>query len=188
MAPQKITPQLWSWASDLEASTRQQAERTSRLPIVAGHVALMPDAHLGLGATVGSVVPTEGAIIPACVGVDIGCGMAAVRTDLVASDLPDDLTAMLGGIATAIPAGMGRGHTGRSADARAERRSKAAAAWLRDHQPRTDLDPKQATRTQRQLGLQRIEAQGFECRACDKKQNKTRKCDVKGPPIDMAER
>ena len=55
MAPQKITPKLWSWASDLEASTRQQAERTSRLPIVAGHVALMPDAHLGLGATVGSV-------------------------------------------------------------------------------------------------------------------------------------
>ncbi len=82
MAPQKITDRLWSWASDLEASTRQQAERTSRLPIVAGHVALMADAHLGLGATVGSVVPTEGAIIPACVGVDIGCGMAAVRTDL----------------------------------------------------------------------------------------------------------
>ncbi|MBX3284985.1 MAG: RtcB family protein [Actinobacteria bacterium] len=152
MAPQKITDRLWSWASDLDASTRQQAERTSRLPIVAGHVALMADAHLGLGATVGSVVPTEGAIIPACVGVDIGCGMAAVRTDLVASDLPDDLTPMLDQIGRAIPAGMGRGHTGRRADARAERRSKAAAGWLRDHRPRTDLDPKQARTSLDQLG------------------------------------
>jgi len=152
MAVQKITPQLWSWASDLEASTRQQAERTSRLPIVAGHVALMADAHLGLGATVGSVVPTEGAIIPACVGVDIGCGMAAVRTDLVAGDLPDDLTPMLSAVERAIPAGMGRGHTGRHADTRAERRSKAAAAWLRDHRSRTELDPKQARRALDQLG------------------------------------
>ena len=152
MAVQKITDRLWSWASDLEASTRQQAERTSRLPIVAGHVALMPDAHLGLGATVGSVVPTEGAIIPACVGVDIGCGMAAVRTDLTESDLPDDLHPMLKGIEKAIPAGMGRGHTGRTADARAERRSKAAAAWLRDHRSRTDLDPKQARTALDQLG------------------------------------
>lgn len=152
MAPTRITPKLWSWASDLEASTRQQAERTSRLPIVSGHVALMADAHLGLGATVGSVVPTEGAIIPACVGVDIGCGMAAVRTDLIESDLPDDLTPMLNGIAKAIPAGMGRGHTGRSADARAERRSKAASAWMRDHRPRTDLDPKQERTAVDQLG------------------------------------
>ena len=152
MAAQKITDQLWSWASDLEASTRQQAERTSRLPIVAGHVALMADAHLGLGATVGSVVPTEGAIVPACVGVDIGCGMAAVRTDLTAGDLPDDLTPMLSAVERAIPAGMGRGHTGRHADARSERRSKAAAAWLRDHRSRTDLDPKQARRALDQLG------------------------------------
>ncbi|HEY4376550.1 MAG TPA: RtcB family protein, partial [Acidimicrobiales bacterium] len=153
MAPQKITEKLWSWASDLEASTRQQAERTSRLPIVAGHVALMADAHLGLGATVGSVVPTEGAIIPACVGVDIGCGMAAARTDLVASDLPDDLKPMLAAIGKAIPAGMGRGHnTGRAADARSERRSKAAAAWLRDHQPRTELDGKESRRALDQLG------------------------------------
>ena len=152
MAVQKITDRLWSWASDLEASTRAQAERTSRLPIVAGHVALMPDAHLGLGATVGSVVPTEGAIIPACVGVDIGCGMAAVRTDLTESDLPDDLHPMLKGIEKAIPAGMGRGHTGRTADARGERRSKAAAAWLRDHRSRTDLDPKQARTALDQLG------------------------------------
>src|SRR3954471_5658742 len=122
MAVQKITDRLWSWASDLEASTRQQAERTSRLPIVAGHVALMPDAHIGLGATVGSVVPTQGAIIPACVGVDIGCGMAAVQTDLTASDLPDDLGPLLRDLGRAVPAGMGRGHkTGRGD---ADRRSR----------------------------------------------------------------
>src|ERR1700761_7189797 len=107
-----INPKLLSWASRLDPNAQAQAERTSRLPIVAGHVALMPDAHLGLGATVGSVVPTEGAITPACVGVDIGCGMAAVRTDLVAGALPDDLAPMLAGIAKAIPAGLGRGHTG----------------------------------------------------------------------------
>lgn len=152
MAPNKITDRLWSWASDLDATTREQAARTSRLPIVAGHVALMPDAHLGLGATVGSVVPTEGAIIPSCVGVDIGCGMAAVRTDLVVSDLPDDLGPMLRGVERAVPAGVGRGHTGRHADARAERRSKAASAWLRDHRSRTDLDPKQARTALDQLG------------------------------------
>ena len=152
MAPHKITDRLWSWASDLDATTLQQAERTSRLPIVAGHIALMADAHLGLGATVGSVVPTEGAIIPACVGVDIGCGMAAVRTDLSAGDLPDDLGPMLGGIGRAIPAGTVRGHTGRSADARAERRSKAAASWLRAHRPRTDLDPRRARTALDQLG------------------------------------
>ena len=152
MAPQKITPKLWSWASNLEASTRQQAERTSRLPIVSGHVALMPDAHLGLGATVGSVVPTDGAIIPACVGVDIGCGMAAVRTDLVESDLPDHLGTMLAGIARAIPAGVGRGHRGRRHDAAAERRSKAAARWMRSHQPRTALDDRQQRSALEQLG------------------------------------
>ncbi|MCU1452604.1 MAG: hypothetical protein JWN46_750 [Acidimicrobiales bacterium] len=152
MAPQKITDRLWSWASDLDASTRQQAERTSRLPIVRGHVALMADAHLGLGATVGSVVPTEGAIIPACVGVDIGCGMAAVRSDLVAADLPDDLQPLLRDIGKAVPAGVGRGHTGRAVDAPSERRTKAAEAWLRDHQPRTDLDPKQRRTALDQLG------------------------------------
>jgi RNA-splicing ligase RtcB len=70
---QKINDKLFNWASDIEPDTILQAERTARLPIVEGHVALMPDAHLGIGATVGSVIPTKGAIIPAAVGVDIGC-------------------------------------------------------------------------------------------------------------------
>jgi tRNA-splicing ligase RtcB len=80
MAPERITDTLLSWASLLEPITREQAIRTSELPFIHPHVALMPDAHLGKGATVGSVIPTLGAIIPAAVGVDIGCGMIAVRT------------------------------------------------------------------------------------------------------------
>ncbi|MBY8851627.1 RtcB family protein, partial [Saccharothrix sp. MB29] len=69
-----------NWASILDPATRAQAEKTARMPFIFPHLALMPDAHLGKGATVGSVIPTLGAIIPAAVGVDIGCGMIAVRT------------------------------------------------------------------------------------------------------------
>src|SRR6188474_1053078 len=69
----------------------QQLRDVALLPIVHGHIAAMPDVHWGIGATVGSVIPTRGAIIPAAVGVDIGCGMMAVRTSLTANDLPDDL-------------------------------------------------------------------------------------------------
>jgi tRNA-splicing ligase RtcB len=77
-----ISDRLVSWASILEPQTLEQARRTSEMPFIYPHVALMPDAHLGLGATVGSVIPTLQAIIPAAVGVDIGCGMIAVRTQL----------------------------------------------------------------------------------------------------------
>lgn len=81
---QQISKRLMNWASILEPATREQAERTASMPFIYPHLALMPDAHLGKGATVGSVIPTLGAIIPAAVGVDIGCGMHAVRTGLVA--------------------------------------------------------------------------------------------------------
>src|ERR687889_1385617 len=108
--PTTINPKLVSWASDIEAETIRQAEKTARLPIVEGHVALMPDAHVGIGATVGSVIPTTGAVIPSAVGVDIGCGMVAAELDVTAAQLPDDLDPLLGRIANAIPAGVGRGH------------------------------------------------------------------------------
>ena len=85
--PTTINPKLVSWASDVEAETIRQAEKTARLPIVEGHVALMPDAHFGIGATVGSVIPTKGAVIPSAVGVDIGCGMIAVRTPWSADEV-----------------------------------------------------------------------------------------------------
>ena len=82
-----LAKKLINWASILEPNTREQALRTASMPFIWPHLALMPDAHLGKGATVGSVVPTLGAIVPACVGVDIGCGMIAMRTGLVRDDL-----------------------------------------------------------------------------------------------------
>src|SRR3954469_3226534 len=103
--PITINPKLLSWASDGDVGTILQAEKTSRLPIVFDHVSLMPDAHVGLGATVGSVIPTKGAIIPAAVGVDIGCGMVAARTALTANDLPDNLAAIRSAIEKAVPHG-----------------------------------------------------------------------------------
>ncbi len=138
---QIINEKLKVWAADLDGATLAQAERTARLPIVDGHVALMPDAHLGLGATIGSVVPTKGAVIPACVGVDIGCGMIAVRTDLASADLPESLQPLLSRIERAIPAGVGRGHKHRSAD-----------RWLDANRPRTALDDRLETKAYTQMG------------------------------------
>ncbi len=108
--PEMRRPKLLSWGSDVEEGTLDQAARAAQLPFVMNHVALMPDAHIGMGATIGSVIPTVGAIIPAAVGVDIGCGMIAVETTLNARDLPDDLTALHHSISRSIPAGVGKGH------------------------------------------------------------------------------
>lgn len=99
-----------NWASDIDPRALEQAERTSRLSFVPGPVALMPDAHVGKGSTIGSVIPTQGAIIPSAIGVDIGCGMIAVELDLTSEDLPDDLSELHDRIAHSVPAGVGRGH------------------------------------------------------------------------------
>jgi tRNA-splicing ligase RtcB len=95
----------WTRGVGVEAAARQQLENVARLPVVFHHVAVMPDVHYGIGATVGSVVPTKGAIIPAAVGVDIGCGMVAVETDLPASQLPDSLKRLRTAIEKAVPHG-----------------------------------------------------------------------------------
>lgn len=108
--PEKIAPRVLSWATDLDDKTIDQAAKSAELPFVYQHVALMPDAHFGYGATVGSVIPTRGAIIPSAVGVDIGCGMIAARLALTAADLPDDLGPLHASIAQAVPAGVGKGH------------------------------------------------------------------------------
>lgn len=105
-----LSNRLLSWASLLEDSTREQAVTTSRMPFIHPHLALMPDAHLGLGATVGSVIPTLGAVMPAAVGVDIGCGMIAVRTqftrdDVAASTVP--LSELRTQIERAVPLSAG---------------------------------------------------------------------------------
>jgi Uncharacterized conserved protein len=99
---------LKSWTSGVEVEWEaiQQLRNIAALPILAGHVAVMPDVHLGKGATVGSVIPTRAAIIPAAVGVDIGCGMCAVRTDLTAEQLPDSLAALRSSIEAKVPVGF----------------------------------------------------------------------------------
>ncbi len=99
----------WVNGVPLEAQAHEQLRNIAAIPFVGPWVAVMPDVHLGKGATVGSVIPTRGAIIPAAVGVDIGCGMAAVRTTLRANDLPDDLRQLRNSIERSIPVGNGRG-------------------------------------------------------------------------------
>src|SRR5580698_7918119 len=95
----------WIDGVALEDSAKAQLLNVASLPFIHHHIAAMPDVHWGMGATVGSVIPTKGAIIPAAVGVDIGCGMNAVRTSLKAADLPDNLHRVRSAIETAVPHG-----------------------------------------------------------------------------------
>jgi tRNA-splicing ligase RtcB (3'-phosphate/5'-hydroxy nucleic acid ligase) len=105
---EQLSKRLMNWASILDPQTREQAETTASMPFIHPHVALMPDAHLGLGATVGSVIPTVRAIIPAAVGVDIGCGMIAVRTQFTLADLAGrDRSDLRRAIEAAIPLAAG---------------------------------------------------------------------------------
>ena len=99
---------LKSWTSgvDVDWESVNQLRNIAALPVLAGHVAVMPDVHLGKGATVGSVIPTKAAIIPAAVGVDIGCGMAALRTEISANDLPDSLARLRSRIERRVPVGF----------------------------------------------------------------------------------
>lgn len=97
---------LWDSAGPFEAGAMQQLRNVAALPFIFRHVAGMPDVHWGMGATVGSVIATRRAIVPAAVGVDIGCGMMAVRTSLTASQLPDSLSALRAEIERAVPKGM----------------------------------------------------------------------------------
>jgi tRNA-splicing ligase RtcB len=141
--PTNINDKLISWASDIDPGTIRQAEKTALLPIVEGHVALMPDAHVGIGATVGSVIPTSGAVIPSAVGVDIGCGMIAAELDVTESQLPDTLEPLLSRIEKAIPAGVGKGH---------DTAAHNADRWLADHKPATDLSGDRVTKAAKQFG------------------------------------
>src|SRR6188474_320126 len=101
------------YTGEIEATARAQLVNVSKLPIVHHHVAAMPDVHLGIGATVGSVIPTLRAIIPAAVGVDIGCGMMACKTTLRAEDLPDKLGPLRAAIERAVPHGSSPRNRGR---------------------------------------------------------------------------
>ena len=108
--PEKLGEGVLNWASMLDEKARGQALATAKVAAINGHVALMPDAHWGMGCTIGSVIPTREAIIPSAVGVDIGCGVIAAETNLRAGDLPDDLSWMLGAWEKTIPAGLGYWH------------------------------------------------------------------------------
>jgi tRNA-splicing ligase RtcB (3'-phosphate/5'-hydroxy nucleic acid ligase) len=107
---EKLSEKLLSWASICDDTTREQALRTSSMPFIYPHMALMGDCHVGKGATVGSVIPTLGAVIPAAVGVDIGCGMIACRTPLTAGDVRarGELGALRRSIEAVIPLSAGR--------------------------------------------------------------------------------
>lgn len=112
----RVPIKAWIQGVQLEDSAREQLRNVARLPFIHRHVAAMPDVHWGMGATVGSVIPTIGAIIPAAVGVDIGCGMMAVKTSIRAEHLPDDLAGIRSAIEAAVPHGRtdngGRNDTG----------------------------------------------------------------------------
>ena len=98
----------WLPPEQIEPAAMQQIVKLASMPFIYKHVAIMPDCHVGMGATVGSCIPTDGAIIPAAVGVDIGCGMVAVRTPLSRGDLPENLSGIREGIERRIPLSAGK--------------------------------------------------------------------------------
>lgn len=106
---------MWTQGVPVEEDARRQLMNTAQMPFIYKHLAVMPDVHLGKGSTIGSVIPTQGAIIPAAVGVDIGCGMMAVRTTLVAADLPDNLHGLRSAIEVAVPHGRTPGRRDKGA-------------------------------------------------------------------------
>jgi tRNA-splicing ligase RtcB len=108
--PTQVAPKVLAWGAELiEHNCIEQAREIAAMPFVPSHVSLMPDAHAGRGSAVGTVIPTKGAIIPAAIGVDIGCGMAAVKFNIRDEDLPS-LDGLMPMIEKAIPAGVGKGH------------------------------------------------------------------------------
>jgi len=100
-----VPVKMWTKGVPVDQKARDQLSLAAKLPFIFKHVAAMPDVHVGIGATVGSVIPTKGAVIPAAVGVDIGCGMMAARTSLTAVDLPDHLDGIRSAIERAVPHG-----------------------------------------------------------------------------------
>jgi tRNA-splicing ligase RtcB (3'-phosphate/5'-hydroxy nucleic acid ligase) len=122
---------MWTKGVPVEASAREQLANTARMPFIYKHIAVMPDVHLGKGSTIGSVIPTLGAIIPAAVGVDIGCGMMAAKTTLNARDLPDNLGPLRSAIEKAIPHGMTPKFRGRDRGSWETPPSPVDVAWAK---------------------------------------------------------
>merc|ERR1719487_1722973 len=105
MEGEKVPIKAWTRGVPMETDALTQVKNIASLDFIHSHVAVMPDAHVGKGATIGTVVPTVGAVIPAAVGVDIGCGMIASRTSLMSTDLPENLEPIRSAIEQAVPHG-----------------------------------------------------------------------------------
>ena len=120
---------MWTRGVPVEEASKRQLLNTASLPFIYRWLAVMPDVHYGKGSTIGSVIPTKGAIIPAAVGVDIGCGMMAVRTSLSASDLPDDLAPVRSALEQAVPHGRTTTRTKRDKGAWENMPSATEEAW-----------------------------------------------------------
>jgi len=127
--PGGVPIKLWTRGVAVDDGAQQQLQNTARLPVIFKHVAAMPDVHFGIGATVGSVVATWKAIIPAAVGVDIGCGMIACKTTLNARDLPDNLGPLRAAIEKAVPHGMSPRRSGRDKGSWDTPPDETDAAW-----------------------------------------------------------
>lgn len=137
-APNGSLVKAWTEGVQLEDSARTQLTNAAQLPFIYKWIAAMPDVHFGIGATIGSVIPTRGAIIPAAVGVDIGCGMMAVQTSLNARDLPDNLKGIRTAIENAVP--HGRTNHGGAGDRGAWHNipEHTAEVWAGELKPRYD--------------------------------------------------
>lgn len=120
---------MWTRGVPVDDGARRQLAKAAQMPFIFKHVAAMPDVHVGIGATVGSVIPTKGAVIPAAVGVDIGCGMMAARTSLMASDLPDNLEGIRSAIEAAVPHGRTAGRGKRDKGSWGDPPSAVVDAW-----------------------------------------------------------
>lgn len=125
----RVPIKAWTRGVPVEESALAQLRNVASLPFIHSHVAVMPDVHWGRGATVGSVIATHGAIVPAAVGVDIGCGMMAARTSLMAHDLPDNLEGIRSAIEQAVPHGRDVGRGQRDKGSWGEPPAGIVSAW-----------------------------------------------------------
>ena len=136
---------MWTKGVPVDEKAKEQLMKTAQMPFIHKWLAVMPDVHVGKGSTIGSVIPTKGAIIPAAVGVDIGCGMMAARTSLTAEDLPENLFELRCAIEEAVPHGRVVNRNKRDKGAWDEIPEKTAMAWKnleRDFKRITDITPK----------------------------------------------
>ena len=140
------------WTDEVEAKAMEQLCNIAELPFIHAHVAAMPDVHMGVGATVGSVIPTKGAIVPAAVGVDIGCGMNAVRLSIGAEQLPDSLRRVRVGVEAAVPVGFNMHKTDKARRSTITALSNGLSAVLDKHPKIANLQKKSYLTWVRQLG------------------------------------